>query len=326
MANQVTALGLVLAKEQAAFGTAETGLLAADILEIQEGGTVEHTPRVAEIALVGGGWTQNQSVIGPRDATVSIALPMRTGAVEGNAGQCALLLGACGTKVTASDTDADETDDRFIYEPSAEYDDWKDITFWDYSGNLDSGNSLITKVHNVVGSCKIDLDFSTCVATLSFEGKGVLTGVPALGTQPAVTPNTVVVPSLGGATVSFFSDTDYNLLSLGLDIGMEATPTLNPGASDGSVLGVTLPTKMRSTWSAKVYHDSSVNPHTSLIAGTLGTISSAWGTTPNAFTVSSSKAQITSCKVSEDGGVTCYDLSGIFVDNDVAVQIDTAVV
>jgi hypothetical protein len=321
----VSALEQVLLKNQAAFGTVEAALVAADVAEV-ESPSVEIEPRVKDIDLVGAGFTQNQSIIGPREASVSMTYHMRTGAAEASPGQIIKALKSCGFKSTESDTDADEpaSVDRYILTPSNLHSEWIDSTVWHHSGCLDTSLSLITKIQNVLFNGKIALDFDNASATLAVDGKGVLTAEPALGTQATVTPSAVVTPALIATTLSFFSDTDYVPISMEFDFGQEITVSLNP-ATVAHGLGVSLITKRKMKWSAKVYHDTGALPNTPLFAGTLGGISVAWGTAPNKFTVSTTKAQITSMKKSEQNGITTYDLSGILVDNNLAIQIDCVV-
>lgn len=323
MPDQVEVLEQVLAKVQSAFGTAESSLVAADVIEVEEGASISIDPRIKEIALIGGGFTQNQSIVGPRDVSLSMAMPMRTGNSEGDQGQLEALLRTACMKSTDTDTDADETDDRFVYALTSLASEWQDMTVWGHSGNLDTGDSLIYKVQNVMGNCKISLDFDSALATISYEGKGVLVDVPAFGTQASVTPSTVVSPPLASCTIDIFSDANYIPIQIEFDFGLEVNPTLKPTVASG--LGVILPTKFKSKWTAKFYHDSNVNPYTPLFAGTLGNISVAWGSAPNKFTVSTTKAQITELKKSSQNGITSYDASGILVDNDLSIQIDTAV-
>lgn len=322
MPDQVDVLEQILAKVQTVFGTAESSLVAADALEVDEGASISIDPRIKEIALIGGGFTQNQSIVGPRDVSLSMSMPMRTGNSEGDQGQLEALLRTSCLKSTDTDTDTDTTDDRFAYALTSLASEWEDMTVWGHSGNLDSGDSMIYKVQNVMGNSKISLDFDNALATISYDGKGVLVDVPAFGTQASVTPNTVVTPPLASCTIDFFGDANYIPVSIDFDFGVEVSPTLKPTVASG--LGKVLPSRVKAKWSAKIFHDSNVNPYTPLFNGTLGTISVAWGTEPNKFTVSTAKAQITSCNKTEQNGITCYDVSGILVDNDLTVQIDTA--
>jgi hypothetical protein len=60
--------------------------------------------------------------------------------------------------------------------------------------------------------------------------------------------------------------------------------------------------------------------------GTTGTISVSWGTEPNKITLATgaSKAQITEVSDAEEGEVETYDLTGIIIDNDFSVEVDTS--
>lgn len=324
MSRQVEELIQVLLKNQATFGTAESSLVAADVAEVEAGAMISIDPRVKEIALVGAGFTQNKSIIGPRECGITLNYPFRTdGAETGSPGQIGAALKSCGMLETASDQDTDTTDDRFVYTPTSKQSEYTDSTIWGHSGNLDSSASMIYKAQNVMFNGKIVLDFDNAYASLQLDGKGLLTSIPALGTQASVTPSTAPTPALIDATISFFSDSDYIPINIEFDFGQDIVVTLKPDASDASGLGVVLIAKRKMTWNAKFYHDSGVNPYTPLFAGTTGTISTAWGALPNLFTVSTTKAQITSLSHSDQDGITTYDASGILIDNDLTVQIDT---
>jgi hypothetical protein len=324
MGRQVNELELMLLKLQTTFGTAETTLDGADIIEPELGAKLTLDVPSSEIELVSGGFPQYPSVIGAYEAGVQLSLPVRSGGAENNAGQLAKLLKMCGFGETTSDTDADSTNDRFIYAPSNSRADWKDGTVWGYSGSKASSDSYLRKAYNVLGTGKFALDFEKCTAKFEFNGKGVYTGAAAAATQPSANrTSSVITPALRSATLNLFGDTDYDPLSLEFDFGQEVVVTIKGSAAQGR--GVSVITKRRISWRAKVYKDVSVDPETAFLSGTQGTISCAWGTAPNKITLSTTKAQMTSPPNDSDhSGVTCYDLAGICVDNDFAVQIDTA--
>jgi hypothetical protein len=319
---QIESIGVILLKNQAARGTAETSLANTDVAEVEAGASISIDPRVKEIDLVGS--PQNASIIGPRECGISMTYPLRTGNAEGNQGQISKALLSTFLKATASDTDIDSTEDRFIYNDTRKDSECKDSTVWAYSGSQDTSLSLLYKIQNVMFGSKFILDFDNAYASLQLEGKGVLVATPALDTQPTITPSIVVPPALIGATISFLGDADYIPISIEFDLGPDIYCTLKPTVASG--LGITAPgSKRKIKWNAKVYHDSGIIPHTALLAGTTGTISVAWGTAPNKFTISTAKAQIQHVKLSEQNNVTCFDIDGICVDNDFAFQIDTAV-
>lgn len=312
---QIEAIDVILLKNQAARGTAEDALDETDTAEVEVGATVSTDYRVKDIDLVGS--PQNQSIIGPRECGLSFVYPIRTGATTDDLLHIGSILNSC----FMVDTPAANV---HVFTPTYKDSEWVESTVWAYSGCQDTSLSLLTKVQNCQFGLKINLDFASAYASLQVEGKGVLVATPALDTQPTITPSVVVPPALIGATISFFSDADYIPVSIEFDLGPDVTATLNP--SNASGLGITQPgSKRKIKWSAKVYHDSGVIPHTELEVGTLGGISVAWGIAPNKITVATTKAQITAIKKSEQDGVTCFDVSGPCVDNDFSISLDTTV-
>lgn len=323
MAKQVLALSQVLVKEQATFGAAETTLDNTNAAEVESPKLTIGT-RVRKMALVSGGFSQQRSIIGPREASVSMVYPFRTGNAEASFGAIASAIKACGFKETLSDTDEDSSNDRAIYTPSNKQSEWKDLTVWGYSGNADASGALLRKIANVMGNGKITLDFNSGVALFNFDGKGILIAEDAAATQASITPSAIVCPSLVGSTINFFGD-DYDLISLEFDFGQEVTVTAAP-QTETTGLGQSYISKRLITWKAKVYKDTSAIPVTTFHAGTTGAISVAWGTAPNKWTVSTTKAQIDEPpQDSDENGIETFDLSGICVDNDFAIQADSAV-
>lgn len=325
MARQVTKLTQVLMKHQTDATTAVASLAAADVMEFEDGFKLSLEPKVTDIKLTGAGFGQSKSVIGVQECSFSGTLPMRTNGAEGigGAGQCGKALAICGCVEAASDTDADAAMDRFIYTPSNSISAWKSGTFIGEAGNVDSNGSLLRKVQNCMGNAKITLDFDNDIAKLSIEGKGALTAVDAVGTQVTVTPLAVDVPSLKGATINFFGDADYVLTNLEFDLGNGSTVTLNPANANG--LGQSVITERSVKWTAKVYKDTLAIAPVALLARTIGAISVAWGAVPNKITVSTTKAQITKVSDGDQNGVETYELEGICVDNNLAIQFDCAV-
>lgn len=325
MARQVLKLSQVLMKHQTDATTVVAALVAADVMEFEEGFKVSFDPKVTKVNLSGAGFGQGKSVIGVHECSFSGTLPMRTNGAEGvaGAGQCGKALALCGMAETASDTDADSAMDRFIYRPSNSIAAWKSGTFLGESGNVDASGSLLRKIQNCMGNAKISLDFDNDIAKLTIDGKGALTTVDAAGTQVVVTPLAVDVPSLKGATISFFSDTDYVLTNIEFDLGVESTTTLNPTNANG--LGQSVITDCKVKWTAKVFKDTLALPTTPLLAKTEGTISVSWGTVPNKITVATTKAQIEKVSDGNQNGVETYELSGICVDNDLTITFDCAV-
>jgi len=172
-----------------------------------------------------------------------------------------------------------------------------------------------------MGSGKITLDFNDAVAMFSFEGKGALASIPASSTHTAKTPTSTPTPALIDATISIFDDTDLIPINIEIDIKNTVMVTLNPTKDNG--LGISLITNREIDYTMKVYKRTSIDPFTGLFTGLVGGISVGWGVDNNKFTVNTTKAEITGIGESDQDGVTCYDISGKILDDDLTVTIDT---
>jgi hypothetical protein len=73
----------------------------------------------------------------------------------------------------------------------------------------------------------------------------------------------------------------------------------------------------------KVYKRTSIDPFAGLFTGLVDGISVEWGVDNNKFAVETTKAEITGIGESDQDGVTCYDISGKILDDDLTVTIDT---
>lgn len=325
MAKQYVALEQILLKEQSVIGTAEVGLTATEFFEVEDPNFSIDT-KTTGINTVGAGFMQTQEIVGSSEVSFSGSLPFKTGAVEGAYGNIYQALKLCGWKGTITDSDADAGMDKVVIAPSNLQSEHKSATVWAYSGNKDTSGSIVHKFRDLKLSGKISLDFDSGVAKLSVDGKAILTSEPEVGTQASTTASVVVAPSLIGATISFFGSASYIPSSIEFDFGQQVSTDIN-GSTAISGLGQSHISDRKISWTAKVYEDTAVLPVTTLRAGTLGTISVAWGTTPNKFTVASGalKAQIKSVKRGKLNGITTYELSGILVDNSMSVTIETVV-
>ena len=316
MGKSVVELELILAKLQTTFGTMVTPLSTTDYLQPGKPTIALDVP-AAKIESVGANFGQDPSVIGPREAAVTMSFPLRSGAAQDSPGDWAKIMQCCGFKETA-------TTHVYSYALAPSQADWKDLTLWGYSGGQGANAALLQVVSNLLFSAKISLDFNTAFGSIDFTGKGAYSGLPVIATQPAVTRHSLKTANLIGFVGSFL-DSTYTLLSINFDIGNEISVCLNPQATDGSGKGISLLTDMKTKWDAKVYVDTALTrqPHVDLIAGTQGAISIAWGTAPNKFTVASPVVQIESVKESDENKVKTYDVSGICIGNNLSISVDT---
>lgn len=317
MSYQVEQLIQLALKEQAAKGTAQQSFVADDIVEVEAGAKFTHSPHVRNMRLVRGDYGWSKSIIGPREVGISASLPFRTGGEAKKPGDIAKFLEACAFKMSI---DAEE-EGIYTFTPTAKPTEQKAFTAWLLSGNPDSSSCITYIAQDVMGSGKITLDFNDAVAMFSFEGKGALASIPASGSHTAKTPNSTPTPALIDATISIFGDSDLIPINIEIDIKNTVMVTLNPTKDNG--LGISLITNREIDYTMKVYKRTSTDPFTGLFTGLVGGISVEWGVNSNKFAVNTTKAEITGIGESDQDGVTCYDISGKILNDDLTVTIDT---
>jgi hypothetical protein len=318
----VPELKQLLLKEQTVPYTIEAALTNTDFAEV-EAPEFKWAAGAAPIKLSGANSGERPSIIGGYEADVTFSLPLRYGGAEGNAGLFGKVIKAMGFALADTDTDADLTDDKLIWTPSDNSDNHKAMTAWGYSGNKGTGKAILHKIGNVMFGGKLALDFDQCTTKLSAEGKGYYSGVATAATQASVTPSSVLVPSLKGCLFSIFGDSDYKPVSFEIDFNQSAVVTIDPTTSSGKGPTV-LKRNGAMKWTAKVYKDipSVVDPETQLTSGATGALSISWGATPNKWTISGT-LQLTGLASSDQNGVEAWDMSGIIVDQDLSIQLET---
>jgi hypothetical protein len=313
MARQVVELITVLAKLQASAGTMETLLTSANLMQPMKP-SYSLDPAESPIDLVSAGFGQMPSVIGAYDVGQKMSFPLRPSGVQGVPGDWAIALQACGFKQTP-------VGNVYSYAPANKDSEWKRLTMWAYSGNLDTSSAILAKLGDLMYNGKITIDFDKALAILELDGKGRFEAAPAAGTQPTVSRVSTAVPPVRGATISIMGVSTFVPLTFELDFGQDISMVRNPAVTSGNAFSVLVKRKMK--WSAKVYQDlpASGDPVAQLIAATTGAMSIAWGK----FTVAATSGQITKVGQSDQNGVQTYDISGPVIENDVTISLDTTV-
>jgi hypothetical protein len=245
MAKQSIPLQVTLLKLQSVFGTPESSLTGSDYVA-PENPEITIDPQTTEVELVGGGFSNRLSVVGPYGAEVGMTFPLRTGGAADALGEYYNALQCCGWKGT-------EVTNVYTIAPTELQSEWKDCTVWGYSGNKDTSGSIVTKIGNVMFSPRFILDFAAGIARLEVKGRGMFSAVPAAGTIPSVARNTVAVPPLRGATISIMGDSDYEPLSFELDGGTTIESLIKASAASGK--GASIIGDRKINWKAKVYRD-----------------------------------------------------------------------
>lgn len=324
MGKMAAELSAMLVQEQAAFGTAETDLVAADVVETIGVPTMKWNPEGTEIALTGGGFDQDAFVPGAGSYEVDFQVYMTTGNAEGSYGQAGKMLDLSGMKKTEADTGTDLTNDQATWEFSSTRSEWKDATIWGYSGDLSTSSALLRKMSNVIFVPKWTLEAGK-PTIMELSGVGVFGGKAVAATAPTITKQRVSPPALLGATtMTINGDSDYKLLSASIDAGQEITLTKDVTQTYGRDLSNI--TNRKITWTATVYQDlpSVVDPETALLGRTEGAFTIVYGTTPNKITFTADYSQITDIELADDEGTQVWTLSGQLNRNDFSVIFDTA--
>ncbi len=304
-------LKLFLLKLQGTPDTPEAALVAGDLAEVDPSSGIESDTQVAEIDLVGGGYTQDIAVVGRKKCNVNLNFPIR----EEQAGHTPKLVEA----IQCARFAVTESAGYFVLTPSNTVQ--TDCTVWEYSGDLGASLSLVHKAGNVKFNGKLSFDFSgDSYGKCELNGVGQEVAAPIVGSQPTVTKDDSVVNALLGVTCTINGDADYEPLSLEIDFGQEVeNKTL---ASDTTGCGGSVVTKRKIKFTTKVYRaiPATVDPIAALYAATEGTLNLAYGAA-DLIKIECNNAQITSVKKDEDAGIETYTIEGQINQNDLTISI-----
>jgi hypothetical protein len=318
MGKQVSALKLVLAKQQAVFGTPESALLAADLVEAEKP-EVQLDPELVQMEIVGGGHRNPLGIVGPYSGKVSLGIPLRNGATADTDGPWGMFLQACGWKRSLVSHVA-------TYSPSDKKAEHKDLTLWGYSGSKDTTDSMLTKIGNIMGSAKFSLDFDKGIASMKFDGEGLFTAAPADATQPTTTALATVQAALKSATMSIFGSSALIPISFEFDTGEKFSLLKSPGTASGFHSNVLADRKIG--FSVKFFKEAATtfDVYSAFMAGTTSAISFSWGAAPQKFTFTLSSVQMKAPKVDEQNGVETFTIEGNVIDNAMTIATDLTVV
>lgn len=313
MARQVVDLQTVLAKIQTTAGTLETSLDSTHWVGAIKP-TIQLEPPASPIDIVGAGFGNMPNVIGGYAATAKMSFPIRILAQD-SPGHWTTFLKAAGWKETGPASHS------YTYTPSNLQSEWKNLTIWGYTGNMDSSSSILRKIGDLLFAGKIILDFEKSIATLDIDGKGRFEAAPVAASQPAITRDSVACPPLRGATISIMGSSSYVPLYFELDFSQDVQTTLNPAVTGGMSLSVIVKRAMK--FNVRVYKElpGTVDPIASLIAGTTAAFSIAWGSSK--YTVAITAGQITKVTEADQNGIETYELAGEVINNGATITVDT---
>lgn len=309
-------LDVVLAQLQAARGTAETDVAAADYVPAMDDFAVTPVYEFTPLEYATGTFGQEANVRGSAYCDVTVNLPViptasSTEPIVGKFFKC------CGMEVTTATN-------LHTYAATSDTEDWKDLTVWKYGGNKAATNdSNLVKA----GSCMFDAVLTWEVGKplmCNFTGKGTLEAKPTEGafvsgtlTLPAVPPAIVNAAAykVGSASVKVISGE----VRLGNTVVLVKDPSKAYGyayaqiTKRASAFRFTFLDELLSTW----------NPWDNLDAGTLDDLSLTFGVAGSKITIASTdKVQFTDIKEIESDGIKAFEVNGVFVDNSLSIAVN----
>ena len=307
-------LKLFLFKLQGTEGTPETSLLGIDLLECEAGSKVEPDIAVTDIALVGGGYTQDAAVVGRQKANVTLICPIRNFGAAASQEEP-----DWGIVLECSRFAKVENNSYYYYTPSNTV--TKDGTCWEYSGNLSATSCLLQKAGNLKFNPKFTFDFAgDTIGKVEFTGVGRDIEAPSNATQPAVEKNRTAVTPLRSATLTINGDSDYRCLNLEIDFNQDVEASTLP--SDSTGVGKAHVTTRKAKFTCKVYRDvtGTTDAPAALLALTSGALNLTYGASSN-IVVACGYSQITKVTPSEENGVQTYDIEGQLNRNDFSIGV-----
>jgi hypothetical protein len=202
----------------------------------------------------------------------------------------------------------------------------KDMTIWSYIGavGVSSGNvrqGLLSKAESVMFSPKMTFDNGK-YAVVDFDGKGAATEAPVIAEYPSGTASIstgTTIPTIMQATVNLLGK-GYLVSKMSIDFGVETTLVKSMGGSFGYDRA-TISNIKTATFKATIIAQDLIgkNPFALLSPNATGIFSLAYGTIVIASGATS--CQITDVQPGNDSGIKTMELSGLFIDNDLALSI-----
>jgi hypothetical protein len=310
----VQKLDIILGRVQRDPATPETGLTAADFLDVHEAFKADVDPDFQTDNRGAGGFDAYQPTEGKYDPDIQLVFPLAS-LGSGTVPDLARCFQCAGWKQTAHD-------DYLRFAPSNDIaNDHKAMTLWAYKGNPGHGGSVRERYGNQMYDVVISVEANKR-AMVTFTGKGKYVAIPDRNTMPAIDAyrERVLIPAFINATYQIMGDI-YVPLKVEFNNNGPVVNHDNPGSEFGG--GETEISDRAITFTATVYKKSSLIPHRKMHTGDLGTIDLQWGAihgTPDMRTIAS-RCQITNVKDGNANGIETYEISGVVIQNDFELRI-----
>ena len=312
-------LTFAAAKIQTTFGTAIAITPASDYLQVSEC-EIEPNQLMDKVKILSGKFTTEPSVVSNLNVTVKGKIPLVSGGLEA-APPCGPLLEAAGFIATVDTAPTDGS--KFIYTRSLTT---KDLSMNHYS--MKGSNAIIKAANSIImNSIKIAIE-SGKVPMLDFSGVGLAGGASALAflttgavTAPTQTKNIYYCVNDVSATLL---DTSYELVKADIDIVNKVT---QKPVMTGFGFGYGEIRDEESKFNCSTLLDTSMTlqPLNRIRSSvTPGTFTMTFGSiAKQKVSISTTKAQLISCKDSMQGDLLSSDISGEYIDNEIVITFNS---
>jgi len=210
--------------------------------------------------------------------------------------------------------------------------DCSDMTLWAYTGDKGTSNSLMTKTHSVMFDCKISGELGKPLM-FEFSGKGAVEDKPTGSDYPdgalallsdrvpaVIKTTAMTIGGIEGMKILKFD------LSLGNKVELVKDSSKKYGYTQATIVGREV------KFSAQVLQENlgsdSSNPIQKLVGEILGNfkieINGAEPSTETKITIASASGMcaLTGVKQASESGLNVFDISGIFVNNDLKISFN----
>ena len=310
-------LNLLLGKLQSSLGSKQSTLTLTDQRAVEDNFSLDYIPEFTAQNLAQGILGQPQNTKGVTHCDIKVSMPAVPTSVFGTPPNVNDFLLSSGLKQTAADF-------PFTYVQSDDIvKDCSALTLWGYSGDKVGANSLLTKTHSAMFDCKISGELGKpCM--FEFTGKGAIATTPANASYPSgMTLLSDSIPVIIKTTEMTVDDITLKILKFDVTIGNVIEMVKDASQDYGYVQSTIVGRSVKFT--AQVLQEdlgtSENNSIKKMDDQTTGDFGITFGDSVYSISINSAsgKCHITSVKQAAEAGLNVFDISGVFINNDLQI-------
>jgi hypothetical protein len=302
-----------LAKKQAVRGTAGDDLDGNNFFPALPDSKLEVVPETTPIETVSADYDQDISVRGFVNVNAQLSCYMRSLGITTEP-DYAVLARAAGFAVDGP------TDGIFTLTPITAVTDstGDDLEVWHYLGGIGTNGSVLTKAGNIVGDWKLSAEVGKPPIFQLTGAKGKFISQAAATMVVSIVKDRSLIPPVLPLTVSI-NGVAYKLLKFEFSGRNTVEQYIDCAETYG--FGETEITKKKIGFSFTCYANASLaNPLTAVLAGAVvDDVVLTWGITNRKTQITVTEPQFIDCKVTESGGLTSWEVTGIATQNNLTI-------